>query len=69
MFGGTWGGTAVALAAVVSIVGALNGWILISAQTPYAAAQDGLFPAAFATQAARRPDGRRARRPSSWPRC
>ncbi|MFH8489298.1 amino acid permease [Streptomyces longisporoflavus] len=47
MFGGSWGGTAVALAAVVSILGALNGWTLLSAQTPYAAARDGLFPAAF----------------------
>jgi APA family basic amino acid/polyamine antiporter len=47
MFGGTWGGTAVAVAALVSMVGALNGWTLLSAQTPYAAAKDGLFPAAF----------------------
>ncbi|MFE7773437.1 amino acid permease [Streptomyces sp. NPDC057445] len=48
MFGGTWGGTAVACMALVSMVGALNGWTLLSAQTPYAAALDGLFPAAFA---------------------
>ncbi|KMS79294.1 transporter [Streptomyces leeuwenhoekii] len=48
MFGGTWGGWAVALAALVSITGCLNGWTLLSAQTPYAAAKDGLFPAAFA---------------------
>ncbi|MEU8568512.1 amino acid permease [Streptomyces pathocidini] len=48
MFGGTWGGTAVACAALVSMVGALNGWTLLSAQTPYAAARDGLFPARFA---------------------
>ncbi|MFJ9038310.1 amino acid permease [Streptomyces sp. NPDC102406] len=47
MFGGTWGGTAVAVAALVSMVGALNGWTLLSAQTPYAAARDGLFPPAF----------------------
>ncbi|WP_338702154.1 amino acid permease [Streptomyces sp. Q6] len=47
MFGGTWGGTAVAVAALVSMIGALNGWTLLSAQTPYAAAKDGLFPAAF----------------------
>lgn len=50
MFGGTWGGTAVACAALVSMVGALNGWTLLSAQTPYAAAQDGLFPKVFATK-------------------
>ncbi|MEU4927346.1 amino acid permease [Streptomyces yokosukanensis] len=48
MFGGGWGGTAVALAALVSMTGCLNGWTLLSAQTPYAAAKDGLFPAAFA---------------------
>ncbi|MFG2888980.1 amino acid permease [Streptomyces sp. NPDC048248] len=50
MFGGQWGGTLVAGAAVVSIIGALNGWTLMSAQSPYAAAKDGLFPAAFLTK-------------------
>ncbi|GAA2303390.1 amino acid permease [Streptomyces kunmingensis] len=50
MFGDTWGGTAVAVAALVSMVGALNGWTLLSAQAPYAAARDGLFPAAFGTK-------------------
>ncbi|MGW7055848.1 amino acid permease [Streptomyces sp. NPDC054887] len=48
MFGGSWGGVAVACAALVSMTGALNGWTLLSAQTPYAAAKDGLFPAVFA---------------------
>ncbi|MET9775888.1 amino acid permease [Streptomyces sp. NPDC006367] len=48
MFGGAWGGWVVALAALVSITGCLNGWTLLSAQTPYAAAKDGLFPAVFA---------------------
>ncbi|MFI9340937.1 amino acid permease [Streptomyces sp. NPDC052773] len=47
MFGGSWGGWAVALAALVSMTGCLNGWTLLSAQTPYAAARDGLFPATF----------------------
>jgi APA family basic amino acid/polyamine antiporter len=47
MFGGSWGGTAVAYAALISMVGALNGWTLLSAQTPYAAAKDGLFPKVF----------------------
>ncbi|WEH36755.1 amino acid permease [Streptomyces sp. AM 4-1-1] len=47
MFGGEWGGTAVAVAALVSMTGALNGWTLLSAQTPYAAARDGLFPRIF----------------------
>ncbi|MGW6570811.1 amino acid permease [Streptomyces sp. NPDC054945] len=50
MFGGTWGGTVVACAAVISMLGALNGWTLLSAQTPYAAAKDGLFPKAFETK-------------------
>ncbi|GAA3377676.1 amino acid permease [Streptomyces sannanensis] len=48
MFGGTWGGSLVACAALISMLGALNGWTLLSAQTPYAAARDGLFPAVFA---------------------
>lgn len=48
MFGGAWGGWAIALAALVSMTGCLNGWTLLSAQTPYAAAKDGLFPAVFA---------------------
>jgi APA family basic amino acid/polyamine antiporter len=30
------------------MVGALNGWTLLSAQAPYAAAEDGLFPKVFA---------------------
>ncbi|WP_245245193.1 amino acid permease, partial [Streptomyces palmae] len=50
MFGGAWGGTVVAVAAVVSILGALNGWTLMSAQVPYAAAHDGLFPKFFAVR-------------------
>lgn len=48
MFGGAWGGWAVALAALVSMTGCLNGWTLLSAQTSYAAAKDGLFPAPLA---------------------
>lgn len=50
MFGGSWGGTAIAVAALVSMTGALNGWTLLAAQAPYAAAKDGLFPAAFAKE-------------------
>ncbi|MFD1659248.1 APC family permease [Streptomyces caeni] len=46
--GGSWAGDAVAVAAVVSGIGALNGWTMLSAEMPYAAARDGLFPAAFA---------------------
>ncbi|KFG09402.1 MULTISPECIES: amino acid permease [Streptomyces] len=48
MAGGSWGGTVIALVAVASIVGCLNGWVLLSAQMPYAAARDGLFPQRFA---------------------
>jgi APA family basic amino acid/polyamine antiporter len=48
MTGSHWGGTLIALVAVVSMVGCLNGWILLSAQMPYAAARDGLFPEPFA---------------------
>ncbi|MFJ3905379.1 amino acid permease [Streptomyces sp. NPDC090025] len=47
MFGGSWGGTAIACMAMVSMLGALNGWTLLSAQAPYAAARDGLFPKVF----------------------
>lgn len=46
-----WGPAAgIALAAVmaVSCFGALNGWVLVSAQLPLAAARDGVFPAFFA---------------------
>ncbi|RRR86110.1 APC family permease [Streptomyces sp. RP5T] len=46
--GGTWAGDAVAVAAVVSGIGALNGWTMLCAEMPYAAARDGLFPEAFA---------------------
>lgn len=46
-----WGpGAGIALAVVmaVSCFGALNGWVLVSAQVPLAAARDGLFPSLFA---------------------
>jgi APA family basic amino acid/polyamine antiporter len=46
--GGSWAGTLVALAVVVSGIGALNGWTLIVAEMPLAAADDGLFPRRFA---------------------
>lgn len=38
----------VALAAIISVFGALNGWILIQGQMPEAIARDGLFPSVFA---------------------
>lgn len=48
IFGGDWGGEAVAVAAIISGLGALVGWTLIIAEMPYAAAKDGLFPQRFA---------------------
>lgn len=44
---GSWAGTAVALVAVVSCLGAMNGLILLSGQIPMAAEFDGLAPKAF----------------------
>jgi basic amino acid/polyamine antiporter, APA family len=41
------GGQIVALGAAISCFGALNGWALMAAQLPMAAAADGLFPAVF----------------------
>ncbi len=46
-FGG-WAGDLVAIGAAVSAFGALNGWILLQGQVPYAASRDGLFPRSFA---------------------
>lgn len=53
IFGGTWSGDLVAAAVIISGLGALNGWTMICAEMPRAAAKDGLFPAAFA-QSSRR---------------
>ena len=47
MFGGSWAGYVMALAVVVSGFGALNGWTMICAEMPLAAAKDGLFPERF----------------------
>ncbi len=47
MFGGSWAGQVVAVAAIVSGLGALIGWTLITAEMPLAAARDRLFPARF----------------------
>ncbi|MBC8092710.1 MAG: amino acid permease [Pseudonocardia sp.] len=48
IFGGQWAGQAVAVAAIVSGLGALIGWTLIVAEMPMAAARDRLFPPQFA---------------------
>ena len=45
---GTWAGKLVAALAVASGIGALNGWTLVTTEVSRAAAQDGLFPKAFA---------------------
>ena len=47
IFGGTWAGNLVAAFAIISGIGALNGWTMICAEMPFAAAKDGLFPAFF----------------------
>ena len=47
IFGGTWAGNVMAAAVIISGFGALNGWVMISAEMPLAAAQDGLFPERF----------------------
>jgi APA family basic amino acid/polyamine antiporter len=49
MFGSAaWVGKGVALVAVISGIGALNGWTMVTAEMPFAAAEDGLFPKQFA---------------------
>lgn len=50
---GSWAAWAVAAGAAVSCFGALNGWILLQGQLPFAVARDGLFPSAFGRTSAR----------------
>jgi APA family basic amino acid/polyamine antiporter len=47
IFGGTWAGNVMAIAVIISGFGALNGWTMICAEMPLAAANDGLFPERF----------------------
>src|SRR6516162_1877208 len=47
MFGGTWAGDVMAVLVIISGIGALNGWTMICAEMPRAAAKDGLFPEPF----------------------
>lgn len=51
--GAGWAGKLVALVAVISGIGALNGWTLVTAEMPYAAAKDGLFLPAFGRENAK----------------
>ena len=50
----SWAGKLVAAVAVVSGIGALNGWTLVTAEMPRAAAKDGLFLPQFAKTIPRR---------------
>ncbi|CAI8350227.1 MAG: Arginine/agmatine antiporter [Flavobacterium sp. SCGC AAA160-P02] len=47
IIGGAYAGYFVAAGAAISGIGALNGWILILAQIPMAAAKDNIFPRIF----------------------
>jgi basic amino acid/polyamine antiporter, APA family len=44
---GHWAGGVIAVGALISSLGALNGWTLLMGQVPMAAAQDGLLPMWF----------------------
>jgi len=44
---GAWGAQLVAATAIISCVGALNGWVLLQGQVAMAAAEDRLFPKIF----------------------
>jgi len=50
---GDWAATVIALAAIVSSLGALNGWTLMLSQVPMAAAHDGAMPSVFGQLSAR----------------
>jgi len=45
---GEWASVVISLAAIISSLGALNGWTLMMAQVPMAAANDGAMPSIFA---------------------
>jgi basic amino acid/polyamine antiporter, APA family len=47
IFGGTGWGNVMAVLVIISGLGALNGWTMICAEMPRAAAKDGLFPERF----------------------
>ena len=47
---GPIGASFIAIGAIVSCFGALNGWVLMQAQVPLAAARDGIFPKIFAKE-------------------
>ena len=45
--GGTWGGTMIALGAIVATIGTISGWIMLSGRCAFAAAESNLFPSFF----------------------
>jgi APA family basic amino acid/polyamine antiporter len=47
MFGGTFWGNVMAIVVIISGIGALNGWTMVTAEMPRAAADDGVFPEQF----------------------
>jgi APA family basic amino acid/polyamine antiporter len=53
MFGGTAWGKVMAIIVIISGLGALNGWTMICAEMPLAAANDGLFPDQFKRMSSR----------------
>jgi arginine:agmatine antiporter len=50
---GPWAQVAVGIGAMISSLGALNGWTLLMGQVPMAAARDGLMPAVFGKMSSR----------------
>jgi len=50
---GEWAGIVIAVAAIISSLGALNGWTLMMGQVPMAAARDGAMPGVFAQLSSR----------------
>ena len=53
MFGGSWAGYAVAVAAIISGFGAINGWTMVCAEISQVAARERHFPARFARESAK----------------
>ena len=53
VFWGERSATLISLFAAISALGALNGWILLQGELPYAMAKDGVFPAVFGRESGR----------------
>lgn len=50
---GEWGRAIIAIGAIISCFGCLNGWVMLQAQVPMAAADDHLFPKFFSKRNSR----------------